>query len=385
MKRIRLIRGLVVIVILAVVGALDAQTAPAWDYVYSANQLPDRLTPPADWMRETLTGGRCRRKIANGQLHVDTAARLQYTRTIATDPILGLPDLTIEVRSRTDASPVWGLVVGNVFDVGSGRSSVAIWILPTAMKIEHRNPRPIGSPLDSVTITPGDHTFRIARAVSAGRIRIFIDGAQVWSGGLGTPSSGVIEPTINLFYGDDTINHTDYVAYAAGDYSPSDLASPGLPYRLPFAGATYPISQGPSCPGGNHFDRQAEAIDFAMPVGTPIYAAADGTITYADFGRGRNSGFGIYTKISHPDGSLSYYAHLDHVYVTSGNVQKGDLIGLSGNTGVSSGPHLHFQVLDSEATAVPIRTMDGIQWVSTDPNNPCVEDASGYVGYATYP
>ncbi len=379
-------RVLIVVFLVVSAATIHGQTPPVWDYLYSANALPDQLSPPADWTREKLTKGKAGHSIANGELHVDTAARLQYKRTIADDPLLGQPDLTMEVRSRTDSSPVWGLVFGNVFDVGSQRSSISIWILPAEIKIEHRNPRPPFSPLDSVAFTPGYHTFRIARGVSAGQLRVFIDGSLVWADGLGTPSSGIVAPEVNLFYGDDTVNHTDYVAYTVGDYAPGDLASPSLPYRLPFVNATHPISQGPSCPGGNHINRQAEAIDFSMAANTPIYAAAAGTVAYADFGKGKNAGFGIYVRIDHDDGSSSYYAHLNNVAVTSGTaVQQGDWIGMSGNTGNSTGPHLHFQVLDSSTTAVPVRTMDGIQWVSGDPANPCVVDVNGYVGYATSP
>src|SRR5262249_11417533 len=152
--------------------------------------------------------------------------------------------------------------------------------------------------------------------VSAGEIRIFVDGSLVWSGGLGrSVDTGPFPQEITLFYGDDTENVTDYVAYAAGSYSPTELPSPTAPYRLPFESGPYPITQGPRCPDGSGHPTgtQAEAIDFAMIEGIPVYAGAAGTIGYADAGKGQNAGFGNYVRIDHPDGSRSYYAHLKEI------------------------------------------------------------------------
>jgi len=85
-------------------------------------------------------------------------------------------------------------------------------------------------------------------------------------------------------------------------------------------------------------------IDFRAAVGTPVVSAAEGTITLARSG-GYNSGYGSYVVIKHPNGTQTLYAHLSAVYVATGaEVRRGQTIGLSGNTGRSTGPHLHFEV-----------------------------------------
>lgn len=85
-------------------------------------------------------------------------------------------------------------------------------------------------------------------------------------------------------------------------------------------------------------------VDIANSCGTPIDAAADGTVTVAD-ASGWNGGFGKYVKIGHPNGTETLYGHLSRVLVSSGQVVgKGDKIGLMGTTGRSTGCHLHFEV-----------------------------------------
>ncbi len=84
-------------------------------------------------------------------------------------------------------------------------------------------------------------------------------------------------------------------------------------------------------------------IDYGIPNGTPIMAAAAGTVALVGF---ENGGYGNYVKISHVDGSktfFTYYAHLASASVTAGQkVKTGAVIGTSNNTGASTGPHLHF-------------------------------------------
>lgn len=81
-------------------------------------------------------------------------------------------------------------------------------------------------------------------------------------------------------------------------------------------------------------------VDYAAATGTPIKAATDGTVTEA----GWTSGYGNYTCISHADGLSSCYAHQSAIGVSVGQtVARGELIGKVGNTGNSTGPHLHFE------------------------------------------
>lgn len=88
-----------------------------------------------------------------------------------------------------------------------------------------------------------------------------------------------------------------------------------------------------------------EGIDYASPVGTSIKAAASGVVTYA----GWHTNYGNYMKISHSDGTSTGYAHLSYFAVRSGHIVKqGDVIGKTGNTGNSTGAHLHFMLLTKD-------------------------------------
>jgi murein DD-endopeptidase MepM/ murein hydrolase activator NlpD len=81
--------------------------------------------------------------------------------------------------------------------------------------------------------------------------------------------------------------------------------------------------------------------DFSTPYGTDVYATGSGKVIEA----GWNSGFGNCIVIDHGYGYRSTYGHLSNIKVTVGlNIKRGDLIGLSGNTGTSTGPHLHYQI-----------------------------------------
>ncbi len=92
---------------------------------------------------------------------------------------------------------------------------------------------------------------------------------------------------------------------------------------------------------GMRWGRMHYGTDFAGPVGTPIYATADGVITHA----GWSSGYGRLVKIQHEFGIETRYGHLNAIRVQGGQrVSRGDRIGDMGNSGRSTGPHLHYEV-----------------------------------------
>ncbi|MFD0823790.1 M23 family metallopeptidase, partial [Micromonospora zhanjiangensis] len=87
---------------------------------------------------------------------------------------------------------------------------------------------------------------------------------------------------------------------------------------------------------------QHAGIDLAEPAGTPIHAAAAGTVTDAGWAF---SGYGISVVIDHGNGYLTHYAHQERTVVAVGQrVKAGQLIGYEGATGDANGPHLHFEV-----------------------------------------
>lgn len=111
---------------------------------------------------------------------------------------------------------------------------------------------------------------------------------------------------------------------------------------LPSAGNYYikPISGARKTQGLHGYN----GIDLGAPVGTPVIAAAGGTVIVSR-NSGWNGGYGNYVVILHPNGTQTLYAHLKNsVVLQGGRVEQGQLIGYSGNTGKSTGPHLHFEV-----------------------------------------
>jgi murein DD-endopeptidase MepM/ murein hydrolase activator NlpD len=85
-------------------------------------------------------------------------------------------------------------------------------------------------------------------------------------------------------------------------------------------------------------------VDYGMAIGTPLYASASGVVIISR-SSGYNGGYGSYVAIQHNNGTQTIYAHMSSVLVSVGQkVNQGQLIGTSGNTGKSTGPHLHFEV-----------------------------------------
>jgi murein DD-endopeptidase MepM/ murein hydrolase activator NlpD len=88
--------------------------------------------------------------------------------------------------------------------------------------------------------------------------------------------------------------------------------------------------------------RMHTGIDFSAPIGTPIYATGDGKVAYPSEDLG---GYGLVVEINHGYGYQTLYAHMSKIIVKPGQiVKRGEIIGYVGNTGRSTGPHLHYEV-----------------------------------------
>ncbi|MCM1113639.1 MAG: M23 family metallopeptidase [Muribaculum sp.] len=95
-----------------------------------------------------------------------------------------------------------------------------------------------------------------------------------------------------------------------------------------------------------------KGVDWAVATGTSVYASCGGTVAKAGWG----SGYGYVVYINHEDGSQTRYGHLSKVLVKAGQtVRQGERIALSGNTGVSTGPHLHFEILINGVQVNPLK------------------------------
>jgi murein DD-endopeptidase MepM/ murein hydrolase activator NlpD len=103
--------------------------------------------------------------------------------------------------------------------------------------------------------------------------------------------------------------------------------------------------------------RGHNGVDFSATVGTPVKAAADGVVAWVD----TDADYGNYIRIWHKAlGVHSFYAHLSKQNVVVGaTVKAGDVIGLSGNTGNSTGPHLHFELRPCNALGAYVQTLPG--------------------------
>lgn len=95
-------------------------------------------------------------------------------------------------------------------------------------------------------------------------------------------------------------------------------------------------------------------IDFAIPTGTNILATANGIVSKS----GWKSGYGNQITINHGNSYKTRYAHLSKLLVNPGDTVKcGNIIGISGNTGISTGPHLHYEVVKNGRTIDPMRLL----------------------------
>lgn len=98
-----------------------------------------------------------------------------------------------------------------------------------------------------------------------------------------------------------------------------------------------------------------QGIDWGVKLGTTVYASCGGTVNYA----GWMSGYGYVVFINHPDGRQTRYAHLSKILVSKGqSVSQGEKIALSGSSGVSTGPHLHFEILINGKRVNPLKYLN---------------------------
>ena len=159
-----------------------------------------------------------------------------------------------------------------------------------------------------------------------------------YSGFLGNvPQTGVIDE-----YGTDIMEDDNY-----GDRQNTPSTLDGKFQEFEASGGSLPSSKAGS-PYGERFhpiykvNKMHYGIDYPLPEGTKISVIQPGKVADAGF---RDNGYGNQIKVDHPGGMSSFYAHLSEINVKQGqDVSPGTVIGAVGNTGTSTGPHLHFEV-----------------------------------------
>lgn len=167
------------------------------------------------------------------------------------------------------------------------------------------------------------------------------------------------------------------LTHANGD--PLTVKPDGFIYLFPFEhGSKFKLDQG----FGGAFSHKKEnyySLDFSMDIGTPVFAAREGVVIEVkeDSNRGGASSsyasYGNYIAIYHADGTFASYVHLKKngsIVNVGDEVQQGEIIGYSGNTGLSTGPHLHFSVniptINGVRQSIPIK-MYGLDGEALDP------------------
>lgn len=110
----------------------------------------------------------------------------------------------------------------------------------------------------------------------------------------------------------------------------------------------------------NYYSGFHPGIDVSMAEGSPVYASDTGTVTYAAYAAGIYYDYGNLIVINHGNGYETFYAHLSGINVYPGQiVYQGDYIGATGNTGRSSGPHLHFEIRSNDYGQNPLNRLAG--------------------------
>ena len=166
------------------------------------------------------------------------------------------------------------------------------------------------------------------------------------------------------------LRYTPKLRHALGD--PRLLPKP-YKYPLPWRGGPFRLTQGANGQYSHFTPKGRYAVDIAMPEGTPIVAARGGMVVKIEnqqSGRGNNPA-GNFVRIMHDDGTMGVYLHLmkGSVAVREGQrVETGTRIARSGNTGNSTGPHLHFVVQRNVGLAIESIPFDFSQPVNSLPN-----------------
>jgi murein DD-endopeptidase MepM/ murein hydrolase activator NlpD len=126
------------------------------------------------------------------------------------------------------------------------------------------------------------------------------------------------------------------------------VTGPSIPSRWPLDATGY-MTRGLTPAGGS--EEEHTGVDLAVTIGTPVRAVGGGKVLDS----GNDPEYGIFVLLSHPDGYASKYGHLSRSLVATDQlVSAGDVIGLSGNTGRSTAPHLHLEIRRGDETIDPL-------------------------------
>lgn len=167
------------------------------------------------------------------------------------------------------------------------------------------------------------------------------------------PSAGHRKVIASVKYRNDTVTGRDIIKEEVSIAAVPKIIEIGT--KTP---PTYikPISGGRFTSGfKRRWGRMHKGVDWATPVGTAVMASSGGTVVRAGWG----SGYGYVIYIDHADGRQTRYGHLSKILVRTGqSVKQGEKIALSGNTGRSTGPHVHFEILIGGSQVNPLNYLN---------------------------
>jgi murein DD-endopeptidase MepM/ murein hydrolase activator NlpD len=173
------------------------------------------------------------------------------------------------------------------------------------------------------------------------------------------PSAGHHNVMASITYVNDDESEVEYLKEDVTYEAVAKIVERGtkIPptYMKPLSGGRLSSGFGPRKAPKRGASTYHKGVDWATATGTPIYASSGGDVERAGGGKG----YGYCVYINHPDGRQTRYGHLSRVLVSAGqSVSQGQRIALSGNTGVSTGPHLHFEILINGVQVNPLNYLN---------------------------
>ncbi|WP_095013104.1 M23 family metallopeptidase [Tsuneonella mangrovi] len=186
-------------------------------------------------------------------------------------------------------------------------------------------------------------TIVVALALALAGIQVPAHAQEVWidNGDIPPPADG--HPLVTVSKAGDALGAPVVLRSSRrkADGSTEEDAPGALPDTLPltrsYLTSRYGMREHPILGG----QRMHTGVDLAAPTGSPVVAPQSGVVTYANW----RGGYGLSVSVMHPGGIETRFAHLSRVMVYPGeHVSQGQVLGLVGSTGRSTGPHLHYEV-----------------------------------------
>ena len=223
---------------------------------------------------------------------------------------------------------------GDTFSSIASKNGISVNTVLWANNLTSKSALKPGQTLVILPVTGIEHTVQKGETVASIAKKYGGDAADIVAyNGLDSDTGLTVGDKIIIPNGEQPAPTTPAAVKAKAAVAKKSVSLPSV------GGFSNPLPGG-ICTQGIHDNN---GVDIGAPSGTPIYAAASGTVIIARMGW--DGGFGNYVVINHPNGTQTLYGHMSRLGTTEGTtVGKGELIGYVGTTGKSTGNHLHFEV-----------------------------------------